>query len=52
MKLDKNLKGKQDKKDGCCQIVDLNSYRKKDGGLTKLCNWIIKDLQGKRLKKR
>ena len=51
LKLSKKLKGKQEKKDGCCQIVDLNVYRKKDRGWTKLCIWMIKDLQGKRLLK-
>ena len=51
LKLSKKLKGKQEKKDVRCRIVDLNLFRKKYGGWTKLCIWKIKDLQGNRLKK-
>ena len=27
LKLSKKLKGKWEKKDGCCRVVDLNLYR-------------------------
>ena len=40
------------KKRWCCQVVDMNLYREKDGGGTKLCIWIIRDILGERLKKR
>ena len=29
LKLSKKLKGKWEKKDGCCRVVDLNLYRNK-----------------------
>ena len=53
LKLRRKLKGKQEKNNGCCQVVDLHLYRKKkDGVRKKLCIWIIRDILGERLKKR
>ena len=31
--------------------MDMNLYREKDGGGTKSCIWIIRDILGDRLKK-
>ena len=37
LKLRRKLKGKQEKNNGCCQVVDLHLYRKKKMGVGKSC---------------
>ena len=49
LKLRRKLKGKQEKNNGCCQVVDLHLYRKKKIGV---CIWIIRDIPWERLEKR
>ena len=52
LKLSKKLKGKQEKKDGCYRVVDLNLYRKEKWGLDKVVYLNNKNFTRKKTEKK